>query len=43
MVYLGADAPGLMYQRADWRADRQDVTPTPLTEDSRAVDWFSLK
>ena len=42
-VYFGADAPGLMYQREDWRADRRDVTPAALTEDTRAVDWFSLK
>jgi len=25
------------------RADRQGFTPAALTEDSRAVDWFSLK
>lgn len=42
-IFMGPDAPGPMYRREAWRADRTDVTPSAPVLDTRVIDWYSLR
>jgi len=42
-VWFGPEAPGLMYQRDDYKKDNANVTPSETVVDQGKIDWFSLK
>jgi hypothetical protein len=42
-VWFGPEAPGLMYQRNDYRKCPANVTVAETVVDQGKIDWFSLK